>query len=1141
MFLICNSLNAQTFTNRRFKSFNSSADTIIIDSISIIPGSCSVFNAEGKRLDSTYYKLNYAKAILFPAKKLKELNGTISLQYRVFPISFSKESFNKDKKLFISPDSLLGKQTLRYSLPNQLEKPFGETIETSGSITRGISFGNGQDATLNSGLNLQFNGEIDNGIRIEGAISDKTIPFQPQGNTQRLEEFDRIYLRVYTSNFEIQAGDVELKSVGRGFLKYNRNVQGLSFLANSDFVFKDNNTQIRTSAAIAKGKFARNIIAGIEGNQGPYRLLGLEGETYIIVIAGSERVYIDGKLITRGETNQYTIDYNTAEVTFTPLLQITGNSRISVDFEYTERSYARFVLSSDFEQKIRNTTIRVSAFSEKDSKNQRVDLDLNNEQVELLRGIGDNVNQALIPQIDSVEYNPNKILYEKRDTSVNGILYKVYHYSTNPLLSKFQLNFSYVGDGKGNYIPDYNSANGRVFRWVAPANGLLSGSYEPVRLMVTPKQKQMATVFMETKSGDDFINSEIALSKNDINTFATIDKGNDIGGALRVGFMKGLFKSDSTHRFWITGNGALTTTNFTYIDRYRPVEFERDWNISNQLKGGDEKEISIGIGYRTSKMNLSIESKGLALRDNYRGFRNAFSYQLSTSKIKSTINFSNLKSIDSVKTSTFNRLILFSSLDIKKVIAKVNFELEDNQQQAKSTDVLLPASYRWIQPEFSLGLSDSLPKTVGLTYKYRKDWKTPANALMKYSYSQDFGVKARLSGKGSSKLNFYGGYRLVNPIDSSLAKVTKKENSLLSKIDYSFTIAKGFISSNVGYELGSGLEPKYQFYYIEVPAGQGVFAWIDYNANGVKELDEFEVASFNDEAKYIRINLASNQYLSVRNNALSIQLDVKPECVINDTSKISNLIKKVSNQLTFSSRQKNDFYDLTTAMNPFQDDVKEKNLVSLTKNFRNSLAYSRFDRSFGFEWIYTRSTAKQSLANGYEIMTQEINQALAWLGFTSDYSLRFGYMRERNLHESEYFIQRNFNIQKDIPSLKIRYTGMLGLNVEVGYEFKYASNTKGEEYNRSHSVSSEVSYSIRNKSWINLSANLSNIDYNGALGTPIEYEFLKGFKPGKNATWEVRIRRKISNFFEMELGYNGRYISTGRIVHTGNMQVRAVF
>lgn len=48
----------------------------------------------------------------------------------------------------------------------------------------------------------------------------------------------------------------------------------------------------------------------------------------------------------RGENNDYTIEYSNATITFTPNRLITSASRINVDFEYTDRQFARSFFGS---------------------------------------------------------------------------------------------------------------------------------------------------------------------------------------------------------------------------------------------------------------------------------------------------------------------------------------------------------------------------------------------------------------------------------------------------------------------------------------------------------------------------------------------------------------------------------------------------------------------------------------------------------------------------------------------------------------------------------------------------------------------------------------------------------------------------
>ena len=88
-----------------------------------------------------------------------------------------------------------------------------------------------------------------------------------------------------------------------------------------------------------KGKYATNDFYGREGAQGPYKLIGNNGESYIIILSGTERIFVNGKKLRRGIENDYIIDYNASEITFTNKFFITENTRIHVEFEYNNTLY----------------------------------------------------------------------------------------------------------------------------------------------------------------------------------------------------------------------------------------------------------------------------------------------------------------------------------------------------------------------------------------------------------------------------------------------------------------------------------------------------------------------------------------------------------------------------------------------------------------------------------------------------------------------------------------------------------------------------------------------------------------------------------------------------------------------------------
>ena len=238
----------------------------------------------------------------------------------------------------------------------------------------------------------------------------------------------------------------------------------------------------KASFAVSRGKFRRLFLETQEANQGPYKLEGENGELCIQVLSGTEKIYADGRLLVRGENNDYVIDYNRAEIRFTPRTIITANLRIIVEFEYSVQNYQRSLYATETSIQKEKWLFNLNSYSEQDSKSLGGNIQLDSTDLRILEDGGDTDNfKSGIYRYDP-EVHSDNILYKIE----NGILL----YSPEDSLDLFGANFSNFGDNNGDYIIDTESgANGRVYKYV----GASMGQYLPLTELIAPEQKQMFT------------------------------------------------------------------------------------------------------------------------------------------------------------------------------------------------------------------------------------------------------------------------------------------------------------------------------------------------------------------------------------------------------------------------------------------------------------------------------------------------------------------------------------------------------------------------------------------------------------------------------------------------------------------------
>ena len=557
------------------KKIATSKDTIHIENESLNSSFLKLLNATNQLIDSTSYKVDFKKGILILNEEIYNKSDSITVFYLKYPEFLTKVYQIYDSSRLVTTDIDSEKQYRIDPTPIQKNVPF-DGLSTSGSITRGVTIGNNQNTVLNSNLDLQITGKISEKVNLRASLQDSNIPLQDEGYSQKLDQFDNIFMELYSDKWNIRAGDVFLENHKSQFLNFNKKVQGLS--TNFEFGSDKNKTNIFTSVALVKGQYAKSNFIGIEGNQGPYKLKGQNGELYVLVVSGSERVYVNGTLLKRGESNDYTIDYNAGEIIFTPLFTITSEMRIAIEYQYSDRNYTRFVTYAGATHENKNWSFGSYIYSENDIKNQPLQQNLSTEQAQILVNAGDNTSLMVAPSAYADSYSNNKVLYAKK--TVNTI--EIFEYSTNSEDELFNVRFSSVGMNKGNYILKNASNLSRIYEYVAPINTIPQGDYEPIIQLVAPTKIQVATFLGKyNPSEKTLVDFELGISNNDLNLFSTIDDQNNQGLSAKINTKQRLFSKK--WKIDAFANYQFTQKKFKTVERLYTIEFDRDWNLGGSV------------------------------------------------------------------------------------------------------------------------------------------------------------------------------------------------------------------------------------------------------------------------------------------------------------------------------------------------------------------------------------------------------------------------------------------------------------------------------------------------------------------------------------------------------------------------------
>ncbi len=1110
----------------------------------VIPGTVTVLvnNAE---VDSARYRFDpQFRHLWVPSAALGD---TAVVRYRVWDLALP-DRYTRVSALPPLADSTVISQSSESgtALPQPIQ------LRRSGSITRGVLAGNNRNATIESGLRLQMSGQLAPDIHLTAMLTDENTPILSEGTTQRLSELDRVFIKMDTPYGSAQLGDFQLRFDQSTFARLDRKIQGIGVSA--PFPSGGPSGDLRVAAATSRGLFRTQDIRVKDGVQGPYRLQGNANEPFILVIPGSESVYLNGNRLQRGESHDYVIDYATGELRFTANRLIKYHHRIVVEFQYRTTEFTRTLAAAEVAVSTPKrgagpplASLGVTFIREADGKSFDQEFGLTDADKELLANLGD--RDASRSGATPVSYDPDAqwTHYTLRDTTIAGRSYSVYLPVTTSMEREvFRVEFTRLGAGRGDYVRRGQSTNGIVYRYRGPGQG----EYMPVRVLPKPAQQRMVDVrgsFSPVRHVE--IIGEWAHSFRDENRFSSLDAADNLAHSyhtqLRISDLPtGLGKAA------LTFNRRHTGQNFAAFDRTQPVEFVRSWNLPT-----DRRLVQVHqetIDEATAAWNFTDQSSitgtlgRLEQRGVFRGNRKEVTLTVDEARIPTlTYFFIHINSnADSVQGKWIRHNARASQALIPERLT-INTRLKTSQRHQSIRQGLRQDSQQYweISPQVEF---ESSWGTVSAQFDWREQhlWtadyslipgKNTATASINYTTKR----KSSFQSQGRVGLRYTSHAEFFHTVQG-----LSDERSLVIRWNGRVQPWNRLVRLNWFYEALSEQTPVLQEIYIRTGPELGEYVWKDSNSNGIAEIDEFVPEVTQDEGNYARTLIPSDSLQSVTGlkARLHVQFDGGQHWRTPKTG-WQKWLRQVTLRTAMEVQEKSRDPDPANIYLLRQQWFRHpENSIRGTLSLTQDLWLFRNHPRYGFHASWRRIRSANVLAADTERRSiDEFRAQIRWsLGdiwaFTSEGSL------SEKIRESTSFASREFDIQTRsiIQEVQASVTPSLRISAGLDYSRKDAS-TRGTATALKLPLQSSLERAGRASVTGRMEfARIALSEEENSTGLAL-FELTDGRGAGRSFLWQMNGWLQLTSVLRATVTYSGRQPENAPPVHTVRMQLSATF
>jgi hypothetical protein len=1124
-----------------------SNNTVILDYLTI-EESIQVFNADSLISAQlyTFDKKSASFTFLWPSN-WTSLPVELTIKWNYYPLSLPRFfKLNEDPLILSSLQDSLDTPLARLIINGPPDQLTNYRLTSSGRLTRGIIVGNTRDAGLESSLRFDLQGFLTDDVYISAAISDQNSIIQPEGTTQNLREFDQVYIRVNSPVANVQLGDVDVNLNQSELAQVRRRLQGA--VVNSTTNMLGSNSAV---LSVQRGTFHAMDFAGKNGIQGPYRLTGSRNEQFIIVVAGTENVYLDGNLLQRGEDFDYVIDYSLGEITFTSRRLIRNSHVIRVEYQYLSNTYTRSLLAFETDQKIDNSgrfEIGATFIQESDNINFGDASALSEEELEIIRNAGTNQQAMRISGADSVGYRPDSpyILYTRVDTLINGEASAIYRHIPGDRSGYFRVTFSNAGSGKGSYRRIGTNVNGIIYEWVGPGNG----SYEPYRQLLGPQRTSILAVRGSAEILDGLkISSEWAGSSLNQNRLSR--QVSDVQDQMLISKIELSSQDVYLGKLDLVAGYEFTGENYQFFDRVRNVEYDYLWGLEEDVLS-NERRYFAGSTLNFAKQSVLEYSWQKLDRSSRNGTRNEFSLNTREEKVPFIVaDYGRLSSNGNdgsanIFVSEFSGLGGYDvRTNVVTITPEINYisELYEQSSETRRDSLVRGNQYEEISPGMSFYWKNGM--NIALRYGFRDEKKVMDGKLHPSYQIQSPEIQFRYTHSTQLSTDTRVAYQSSRPDLEYAARYGLGDvNGVAVRSSTVFGLLRNSIQNSVLYDVMTESRSLLQETYLEVGSEYGQFVWIDLNNDGLRQIDEFYPEQNPNEGEFIRQLLPSDDVIPVV--ALQARWNLNVDLIRwfpnwRNASSLAQLLANTTYNSVIDVREQSETSDISRVYllqkGAFRN-VDET--VNGSMNWHQELQFFRRIPAWN---VRLRSNLRRGMIrqlNGIEQSHLDEKFMIVEYRFPQRIQIGNEILLMKKINSSDGISGRNFDIDGWSVAPGINYFLNSGSNIGVRTTFGRKKEVNGSEV-RLFNVTSDGNFYILEKLRALYRIEFRDMATNSDLNQNLGYEMTNGSGLGQSWLWNIGVQLQNSDWVQSSIQYDGRTIR-GRIpFQTVRITVTATF